>query len=356
VWRSVIAAQKNYRIIENDYVRDILDQPRALADTFHGLSVPSGLPPILERLIREEFRIIVLTGMGSSFHALYPLQALLTSRGYSTILVETSELVHYLAGLLDPRTLIIAVSQSGRSAEIVHLLDENGRRAQVIAVTNTDDNPLALQADAVFLTRAGEEFSVSCKTYVTALMVLQQVGALLSNTNPEQMTSELGKAAPAAAGYLHSWRDHVIELAGCLEDVHHLFLVGRGPSLAAVGTGALIIKESVHYHAEGMSSAAFRHGPLEMVSKETFVIVLAGEERTRALNARLLDDIHRKGGRAEMLGADANLSSLRIPAVPESVLPILEILPLEMTTLALAAQTGTEAGRFSLASKVTTTE
>jgi glutamine---fructose-6-phosphate transaminase (isomerizing) len=354
--RFVITAQDRYRIIENDYVRDILAQPRALEDTFHGLSVPNGFPLILERLRNGEFRRIVLTGMGSSCHALYPLQALLTSRGYTAILVETSELVHYLAGLLDPRTLIIAVSQSGRSAEIVRLLDENGRRAKIIAVTNTEDSPLALQADAVFLMRAGEEFSVSCKTYVTALMVLHQVGALLSNTDPEQTTSELATAAPAVADYLQSWRNHVFELAGCLENVRHLFLAGRGPSLAAVGTGALIVKESVHYHAEGMSSAAFRHGPLEMVSQETFVIVLAGEERTRALNARLLDDIRRKGGRAEMLGNDAKLSSLRVPAVPESVLPILEILPLEMITLALATQTGTEAGRFSFASKVTTTE
>jgi glutamine---fructose-6-phosphate transaminase (isomerizing) len=356
VWRSVITSNREYHIIENDYLRDILDQPRAMADTFRALSVPSEVLPILERLRREEFQRIVLTGMGSSFHALYPLCALLTAHGYTTIMAETSELVHYLAGLFHPKTLIIAVSQSGLSAEIVHLLDENGRRAQIIAVTNTDDSPLALQADAVFLTRAGEEFSVSCKTYVTTLMVLHQVGALLSSTSPDQTASELAKAVPAAKDYLQSWRDHVIELAASLEDVRHLFLVGRGPSLAAVGTGALIIKESVHRHAEGMSSAAFRHGPLEMVSKETFVIVAAGAERTRALNARLLDDIRRKGGRGELLGEDARLPSLRTPAVPESVLPMLEILPLEMATLALAAQAGTEAGRFSLASKVTTIE
>lgn len=337
-------------------MRDILDQPRALDATFHGLSVPSGLPPILQSLGREEFRRVVLTGMGSSFHVLYPLCAQLTALGYTTLMIETSELVHYYATLFDPRTLMIAVSQSGRSAEIVRLLDENARRARIIAVTNTDDSPLALQADTVFLTRAGQEFSVSCKTYVTALLVLHLVGALLGNADPEQITSELAAAAPAVADYLHSWREHVLELAAGLEGVRHLFLVGRGPSLAAVGTGALIVKESVHYHAEGMSSAAFRHGPLEMVGAETFVIVFAGEERTRALNTALVEDIRRKGGRAELLGEDAGLSSLRIPAAPESVLPILEILPLEMLTLALAAQTGSEAGRFSLASKVTTIE
>ena len=320
--------------------------------------------------------------MGSSFYALHPLHPLLTSYGLTTVLLETSELVYYFPRLFDGQTLIIVVSQSGRSAEIVRLLDENARRAPIIGVTNTDDSPLALQADSVFLTRAGKEFSVSCKTYVTALLVLRELGSLLSgvqqvssprkacpelgegrdstaralNHGSEQTGSELAQAAPEVRSYLNSWRDHVVELAACLEGVQHLFLVGRGGSLAAVGTGALTIKESTHRHAEGMSSAAFRHGPFEMLSEETFVLVFEGDEKTRALNTKLFGDIRRKGGRAELIGKGAELSSLRIPVVPESMLPILEILPVQMVTLALAAQTGMEAGRFSLGSKVTTIE
>jgi glucosamine--fructose-6-phosphate aminotransferase (isomerizing) len=337
-------------------VHDILDQPRALETTLRELGTPTGLAPILQRLQRGEFRQIVLTGMGSSFHAFYPLHALLISQGVTALLAETSELVYYLSRLFDPQTLVIAVSQSGQSAEIIRLLDENARRAPIIAVTNTAASPLALQAEAVFLTKAGDEFSVSCKTYVTALMALRQMGSLLSHTDPAATARELAQAAPVAAHYLNSWKEHVVELADCLQGVRHLFLVGRGGSLAAVGTGALIIKESTHCHAEGMSSAAFRHGPIEMLSDATFVIVLEGNEKTEALNTRLLADIRQKGGRAELLGKDAELSPLRIPAVPESVLPILEILPLEMITLALAAQTGSEAGRFTLGSKITTVE
>ena len=294
--------------------------------------------------------------MGSSFHALYPLHMLLTSHGYISLLTETAELVHYFHRLLDAETLIVVVSQSGQSAEIVRLVEENRGRAQLVAVTNTADSPLASQADAVFLTNAGQEFSVSCKTYVAALMALSQMGALLSNGDPESTRSELAQAAPGVASYLHCWRNHVKDLAGCLESIRHLFLVGRGLSLAAVGTGALIIKESAHCHAEGMSSAAFRHGPLEMLSKETCVFVFAGEERTRALNIELKEDICRMGGRGELIGNNAELPSLRIPPVPNSVLPILEILPVEMMTLALAARAGIEAGRFTLGSKITTTE
>ena len=350
------SAEQEYRASDGEYLRDILDQPRALEATLENLGAPDGLLPVIQRLKQGLLKRVVLTGMGSSFHALYPLYLFLSSRGGATWWVETSELIHYLAQLFDPGTLIIGVSQSGRSAEIVRLLEMNAGRAQIIAVTNTAKSPLGSGADVVFLTSAGEEFSVSCKTYVTALMVLCQLGALLGCADSEPVRQELAQAAPAAAAYLNPWRDHVLALAACLDKVDHLFLVGRGISLAAVGTGALITKESVHYHAEGMSSAAFRHGPMEMVGDNTFVGVFAGVETTRALNAKLVEDIRRNGGRAELIGAEARLPSLRIPIVPESVLPILEILPAQMITLALAAQTGRVAGRFSFASKVTTIE
>ena len=356
-WRRVtITDTHKYNIIENDYVRDILDQPRALEATLAGLTVPGSLPEILRRIEAGELRRVVLTGMGSSFYALHPLHILLNSQGISTVMVETSELVYYFPKFLDRQTLIVAVSQSGRSAEIVRLLDLNARRAQIIGVSNTEDSPLAFQADSVFLTSAGPEFSVSCKTYVTALLTLRHLGSVLVADDPAPAAGQLAQAAPAVRCYLESWREHVVELAARLQGVRDLFLVGRGGSLAATGTGGLIIKESTHFHSEGMSSAALRHGPFEMLSEETFVLVLEGDERTRALNSRLDADIRENGGRAELLGANAEFTALRIPEAPESVLPILEILPVEMITLALAAQTGREAGRFTLGSKVTTSE
>ena len=349
-------ANANYTIIENDYVRDILDQPRALEATLRGLSVPEGFPQILGRLQNGDIGRIVLTGMGSSFYALHPLHARLTAAGLCTVMLETSELLYYFPSLLDHRSLVVAVSQSGRSVEIVRLLNDKRRRFALIGVTNTADSQLALQSDSAFLTKAGEEFSVSCKTYVTALMALHQLGSLLTNANTDATAAELATAVPAVRGYLERWRDHVVELAASLESARDLFLVGRGGSLAAAGTGGLIIKESTHRHSEGMSSAALRHGPFEMLSQEMVVLVFEGDETTRTLNVRLVGDVRQSGGRAELIGQNARLSSLRIPDAPQSVLPILEILPVEMVTLALAAQAGREAGRFTLGSKVTVAE
>jgi len=343
-------------IVEGEYLQDILSQPQALDDTVQALALTKPLQNLAEKLNQGKFHRVVLTGMGSSFHALHPLNLELISCGFTAIMVETSELVHYKNRFFDPKTLIVAVSQSGRSAEMLRLIEVNHGHSPVIAVTNTANSPLAKSAEVTILTRAGKEFSVSCKTYVTALMALKWLGDALCQRASQRTRSTLERAAPAVAEYLADWKQHVEHLACQLKDMQHLFLVGRGASLAAVGTGALIVKESDHFHAEGMSSAAFRHGPLEMLNEDTFVLVFSGDKKTRELNRRLLDDVQENGGRGELLGEDTPFVAFRIPRDGISVRPVLEILPVQMITLAVAAQTGREPGRFELASKVTTTE
>jgi glucosamine--fructose-6-phosphate aminotransferase (isomerizing) len=343
-------------VTEGEYLRDILDQPRALEDTLQALDRSKELVQLAGNLSRGRFQRIVLTGMGSSFHALHPLNLQLISRGFTAIMVETSELIHYKAQFFDPKTLIIAVSQSGQSAEMVRLAEVNRKRSAVIAVTNTPRSPLVEHATAALFTQAGAEFSVSCKTYVTALMVLKWLGDTLCQRDARQSRRELSSAAPAVASYLADWKSYVSLLVEKLNRIRHLFLVGRGASLAAVGTGALIVKESDHFHAEGMSSAAFRHGPLEMLSEEIFVVVFSGDDKTRDLNHRLLADIQQGGGRAELVGETAALECFRIADHGSSVRSILQILPIQMITLSLAALAGREPGKFELATKVTTTE
>jgi glucosamine--fructose-6-phosphate aminotransferase (isomerizing) len=347
---------ERFSVIEGEYLQDILNQPQALENTLAGLDSSEFLQRLVHRLREGKFHRLVLTGMGSSFHALHPLSLNLISHGLTALMVETSELVHYKNNFFSPKTLIVAVSQSGKSAEIVRLIKMNGERSTVIAVTNTKDSPLAQHAAAVLLTQSGEEFSVSCKTYVTALMALKWLGDVLCERDVRRSRRELKYAAPAVAAYLANWKDYVTSLVSKLEDVRHLFMVGRGASLAAVGTGALIVKEADHFHAEGMSSAAFRHGPLEMLGREMFVLVFSGEARTRALNRRLVDDIQQQGGRAELIGEGASTQCFRVRDSVAALRPILEILPVQMITLALAARAGREPGRFQLATKVTTRE
>lgn len=343
-------------LIEGEYFRDILEQPQALGNTLRRLRVSPALEALAARANAGKFRQIVLTGMGASYHALHPLNVALGAYGLRSIVVETSELVHYHRRLFDPETLIIAVSQSGQSAEIIRLLQINRRRAAVLGVTNTPDSPLARLAEAVVLTHAGQEFSVSCKTYLATLMALQCLGDLLCEKDSKRARQDLALAEPAVSSYLANWRDHVRSLQKELRGVRHLFLVGRGPSLAAVGTGALIVKEAVQFHAEGMSSAAFRHGPFEMLNQHIYVVVFAGSRKTEALNGRLLRDIRQQKGRCALVGKRGEQQAFRLPPVPDRLLPLLEILPVQMITLALAQSNGRKPGCFLLASKVTRTE
>lgn len=345
-----------FSIIEGEYLRDILDQPRAMQETLSGLEDSDALQRLGARFRNSEFRTIVLTGMGSSFHVLHPIHLDLIDHGAVSMMVENSELVHYQQRLFDPKTLIVAVSQSGQSAEVVRLLQVNRRSSTVVGITNTADSPLAKEADAAIVTRAGKEFSVSCKTYLATLMGLKWLADILFARDLGRSGQELGCAVPAVGEYLHHWKEHVETLAQRLKGIRDLFMVGRGASLAAVGTGALTVKESDHFHAEGMSSAAFRHGPFEMLSEDTFVLVFAGDDKTRDLNVRLLDDIRGQRGRAELVGEGGDFAPCNLPKVPLSVRPICEVLPGQMITLALAAQAGREAGRFERATKITTTE
>lgn len=340
-------------VVKGPYFRDLMDQPAALEATLAGLEVSPALSDMASRLRAGEFRRVVLTGMGSSYHALHPLNLELIGSGLTALMEEASELVYHKSRFFDPGTLLIVVSQSGHSAEILRLLEVNQGRASVMAVTNTPDSPLARQAGATVFTRAGHEFSVSCKTYVTALAALAWLGHLLC---PEMGSPELAHAPVAVERYLSRWEGHVISLLEKLRGVRHLFLAGRGASLAAAGTGGLVVKESVHFHAEGMSSAGFRHGPFEMLSPETFVLVFSGDQSTCALNARLVRDITEQGGRSELVGEDAPSEVFRLPLAEPAVRPILEILPVQMITLALAAQKGREPGKFERASKITAVE
>jgi glutamine---fructose-6-phosphate transaminase (isomerizing) len=105
-----------------------------------------------------------------------------------------------------------------------------------------------------------------------------------------------------------------------------------------------------------MSSAAFRHGPLEMVSDQLFVLVFEGSGADGIMNRRLVDEINSLGGRARLVGPSAVDRALQIPELTDTVRPIFEILPVQMLTLAWAELHGHTAGEFARASKVTGVE
>jgi len=345
------------RVVEGSYFRDVLDQPRALRETHEHLASSPALDAVAARLADGGIRRVVLTGMGSSYHGLAPLHLRLVGAGHVSAMVESSELLYYQEALLAQGTLLVLQSQSGRSAEIVRLLDVvRGRGVATVALSNTEGSPLAVAADARLLTRAGEEATVSCKTYLAAQMALAFLGEVLCGGSAAAARDALEPALAATEAYVAGWRGHVDALADPLAGVRAVYYAGRGASLAAACSAGLITKESTHLPSEGMSSAAFRHGPMEMLDAAVFLLVLEGAARTRALNASLVADVRAAGARAYLAGPGSDHPAFRLPEVGDLARPVLELLPVEMVTLALAAHHGREAGRFERATKVTATE
>lgn len=343
-------------VIRGRYFADLMSQPEALEATLRKLQSSEVFEKIRNSCSPDRFRRIVLTGMGGSYFGLHPLAIELAANGWTPLMVETSELIYHYRDLLEPSTLVVAVSQSGKSAETLRLIEINAHRAMVIGVTNWADSPLAKDADLAVITAAGDEYSVSCKTYVAAQMAFRALGAALSGADATGTLEEMKPAPEVVGEYLSHWEDPVADLLELLRGVRHVFLVGRGPSLAASLTGALTIKESTHVHAEGMSSAAFRHGPFEMLEAGIFVGVFRGEAKTAALNEGLLGDLRLSGADSALFSFHAGRASSRIPQAAEILRPIVEILPVQMMTLALASLANREAGKFERATKVTVVE
>jgi glucosamine--fructose-6-phosphate aminotransferase (isomerizing) len=342
----------------NTYLHDILDQPLALSNTLKALSETnfSVFKPFYNQIGSGKLQRILLTGMGASFQLLYPIFYSLAEHGVRVQMLETSELIHYGPKLLDPSTLVVAVSQSGNSVEIIKLLEMTQGKIRLIGVTNTPFSVLATHADAVLFTDAGVEKMVSCKTYVAALAAMAVLSRILIGQEPYLLIEELKQAPESAANYLSHWEFHVKTALELVNGIQFIMLAGRGASLAAAEAGGLIIKEAGHFPAEGMSCAAFRHGPLDMMSSENLAVIYEGDERTAHLNTALVGEMHKAGVAAHLVRQSDEVNIFSLPRTSPSVLPIFEIMPAQMLSLALAVTRGHAPGHFKHISKVTETE
>ena len=251
----------------NPYISDILSQPAALRDAVQKFST-APLAPITERLQSGDFDRLVITGMGASYNAAYPAYLQLTSLPIPVMLVNAAELVHYMDGLIGTRTLLWVNSQSGRSAELLHLLQriEPTPPACILASVNDETSPLAAAADVRLPIHAGPEAAVSTKTYVNTLAINLLAAQQLAGREVEPLKSAMLAAANEIESFLSNWQARVNDLDDLLGDFETLLLLGRGASMSAVWNGALTNKEAAKFSLEGMNAAEFRHGPLELAA------------------------------------------------------------------------------------------
>ena len=339
----------------NPYIKDILSQPDALRAALENDSVLA-----LEKIKLTDYDRILISGMGSSCYAAYPAWIELSKQSVPVQLVNAAELLHSLHGMIGTRSLLWLNSQSGRSAELVQLLDYIQSRPPALLLTFINDisSPMGERADICISIHAGEEATVSTKTYTNMLAVNLLAAIQLSGGDVSSAIQQMRVAADAMEGYLANWEARVQELDDLLGEFDELFLIGRGASMSATWNGSLINKEAAKVAFEGMHAADFRHGPLEIVEKGIAALIFAGAGQTSRLNRELAREIISYGGKAIWLDSapDPEIPTFLFPETSEWTRPLVEILPMQMLTLAMAKRKRVEAGRFRHVTKVTDRE
>lgn len=348
------------------YLKEIYEQPDALRRCAIAFSDQhrEALEHIRARLAAGKFDKIVLTGMGASLHSCHPLHLRLSRCcSVATVMWDASELAHFARETITGRTLVIAVSQSGESAEIRRITKMKQRPGSVISITNGGDNTLARWADVPLLTRAGEEASVSNKTYVAGLAALHLLGALLLGRGFDAARREVAEAASLLERSLETIDRQIKSLPSAFVSADFLAFVGRGPSLASARTGSLITQEASKLPCAGFSGGGFRHGPLELARPGFAAVIFGGADDTRSYSKGLAEQICALGGRVAYVSpretdrtSCARLSVIQIPNPAPAILPILEIVPIQLLSIPLARAKGHEPAVFETATKVTTVE
>jgi glucosamine--fructose-6-phosphate aminotransferase (isomerizing) len=343
----------------NPYIADLVAQPSALRELLKQYS-RRPLEILSENIRNGRFDRIIVTGMGSSFNAAYPAVIQLSSQSVPVQFINAAELLHYMDAIIGDRTLLWMNSQSGRSAEFLHLLDHLSSRslANILAFVNDDTSPLASRANFFLNIHAGAEATVSTKTYINMLAINLLAAVQLTGGDINLAIDEMHTAADLMENYLMDWQERVKELDSQLGEFDTLFFLGRGASMSAVWNGSLINKEAAKSAFEGMHCAEFRHGPLELASPGFAALIFAGSNQTAGLNRSLGMEIVSHGGQVFWLDSnvDSELPTLLLPKTSDFTRPLVEILPLQILTLVIARRKGLQAGQFRYIGKITDRE
>jgi len=348
------------------YLNEIDEQPEALRRAIDNYAAAQpDLAHLAGAITSNQYSNIILTGMGISYHSCYPLWLTLSQHANAAAWWDASELVHYASHALTADTLLIVVSQSGESAELKRIIALENRPGMVVSITNGLENSVARWSDLLLSTNAGPETAVSTKTYVTGMAVLYLLGLQLLGGDLEAGKAKLHAVADYVGSFLDDWESRVQAATDFLGPCDALAFLARGPSMASAMAGALMSAEASRIFAAVFSSAQFRHGPVEAVRQDFRAIMFAGNDANRDLNYQMANYIAACGGKTLVITptptprqehVSSSVLELPIALADPEVLPILEIIPVQLLTITLAHAKGYEPATFVNCNKVTLEE
>jgi len=252
------------------------------------------------------------------------------------------------------RFLAVAVSQSGRTPEILSTLQRmQAEGAAGLAITNDGSSPLARAAQATLALDAGEERAVPATKTVTATMMAFALVAAALGTAP--FTREQAAELPAWVAAALADPEPAEVLAAQLADATRLIVVGRGLLYSAALEAALKVRETTRITAEGFSAADLRHGPIAVVEPGYPVLALRAPGPAFADMADLVDDLRRRGADVALVSEEEDAALPLPPGVPEALAPIVAVVRAQQLALALARRRGLDPDAPEGLAKVTVT-
>ena len=306
---------------------------------------------------------VIVTGMGASFFAATPAVQALEQHGVRVRHAESAELLHFGEGSWNKQDVALLISRSGGSIEVLELarkMKQSGVR--LIAVTNLLGSELAGLADQTLVIGAALDQIIAVQTYTSTVLAL-----LLLAEQATRVAGDLTAQTAAALPAINDLIERSIEVSDTWKDfftaADPLYLLGRGSAIAAIGEGALLFHETAKSPTLAMSSGQFRHGPVEVASSSFHAVIIGTPATTARLDWKLASDLRAMGASVRWIGRtpeSANAGVLSLvnwpAAIPPSLLPIFDIIPLQIAAYCTALWRGVQPGDFRYASEVTSNE
>ncbi|MFJ1703116.1 glutamine--fructose-6-phosphate transaminase (isomerizing) [Kitasatospora sp. NPDC088346] len=361
-WDASAAEKGGY-----DYfmLKEIAEQPKAVADTLLGRIGTDG------RLTLDELRIpdqvlrevdkVVIVACGTAFHAGMIAKYAIEHWTRVPCEVEVASEFRYRDPILDDRTLVIAISQSGETMDtLMALRHAREQGAKVLAICNTNGSTIPRESDAVLYTHAGPEVAVaSTKAFLTQLVACYLVALYLGQVRGtkwgdeiQAVIKELGDAPKQVEQVLETM-EPVRELARSLADAKSVLFLGRHVGFPVALEGALKLKELAYMHAEGFAAGELKHGPIALIEEGLPVVVVVPSPRGRSiLHDKIvsnIQEIRARGARTIVIAEEGDEAVvpyadhlIRIPVTPVLLQPLVSTVPLQVFACELATAKGHE--------------
>ncbi len=355
-WSPAMAEKDGYR---HFMLKEIFEQPRAVTDTFRGRVLEEAGDVIIEdfKVNEEDIERIYIVACGTSWHAGLVSKFLLEELCGIPTEVDIGSEFRYRSPLVNKRSLVIAISQSGETADTLAGVKEARRRgASVVSICNVVGSSLARESDCTIYTHAGPEIGVaSTKAFTTQLTALFLLAVLIGKRTGKvssevgcELIQELVKLPKKIEGILAN-EPAIDAIARRYFHFRDFLYLGRGINYPIALEGALKLKEISYIHAEGYPAGEMKHGPIALIDEDMPIVVLAPKDMNYPKILANMEEAKARGGRiiAVLNEGDVDASKkaddvITIPYASHHLIPILLTIPLQLLAYHIAVLKGTD--------------